>query len=156
VYTAPLCDRRTNLTCLYIYHAVHTHTYVLGHYTLHTATGCGLYNRGSVPGAVRNVPSPPRHSGSGSGARRVTAVLEPTYIPIQCPPWRVFPEIKRPESGVGLSPPSAEIKNVWSYIFAFPYVCIGRCLIKQFTRSFYTHTCHIFGFRSVLRFIVTA
>jgi len=42
--------------------------------------------------------------------------LEPTKLPIQCIPWSLIPEVKRPGHEADNSPQSiSKVKNTWSY-----------------------------------------
>jgi hypothetical protein len=56
--------------------------------------------------------------------------LGPTQPPIQSVPW-----IKRPGREADHSPPpSAEVKNAWSYTSTPPYIFMVWCLMKQWIR----------------------
>jgi hypothetical protein len=52
--------------------------------------------------------------------------------PIQWTPWAISLGVKRPGSEADHSPPpSAEVKNAWSYTSTPQYVLMAWCLVKQ-------------------------
>jgi hypothetical protein len=58
--------------------------------------------------------------------------LEPTQSPIQLVPGALSLRVKRPELKADhLPPPSAEVKNAWSYISTPQYAFMAWCLIKH-------------------------
>jgi hypothetical protein len=58
--------------------------------------------------------------------------LRPMQPPVQWVPGALSQGVKRP--GIEAdhsSPPSAEVKNAWSYISTPPYILIEWCLVKH-------------------------
>jgi hypothetical protein len=82
-----------------------------------------LRSRGSIPSRIREFlfSIAPRPS------------LWPTQPPIQWVPGALSPRVRRPGCETAHSlPSSAEVKNVWSYSFIFPFVFVAWYLINYY------------------------
>jgi hypothetical protein len=82
--------------------------------------GYGLDNRGSVPHTTQ----------IGPGAH-------PASFPVGT--GVVSSGVKLPGSEANNSPPSAEVKNAWSYTSNSSYVCLAWCLIKRQGQLYFSH-----------------
>jgi hypothetical protein len=64
------------------------------------------------------------------------AVLGSTQPPIQWVPGVLSPGIKRPGHEADHPPPTAEVKNAWSYTYIPQYVPMACCLVKHHSCNF--------------------